>query len=220
MKALLFGSIGNLSDTSEMQREAFNNAFAHHNLDWYWSRDVYRELLRQSGGRGRIASMAKEAGHEVEAAAIHATKSALFQSALERGGATPRPGVKDAIARARKEGAALGLVTTTSSDNVNQLLSALDLPPKTFDVIVTAEQVESGKPSPDCYACAAATLALSPKQCIDVEDNVDGVRAALAAGTPCLAWPGENNIGHDFKGARMVEGSLMNAVWSSTVTSQ
>ena len=38
MSAILFGSISTLSDTSEMQRDAFNAAFADAGLDWRGSR--------------------------------------------------------------------------------------------------------------------------------------------------------------------------------------
>ena len=37
MKALLFGSIGVIAETSELQRQAYNMAFAEHGLDWYWN---------------------------------------------------------------------------------------------------------------------------------------------------------------------------------------
>src|SRR5579875_2388832 len=67
MTAVLFGSIGTLADTSELQREAFNEAFREHGLDWNWSRDEYRELLRDSGGAKRIAAYAQERGDTVDA---------------------------------------------------------------------------------------------------------------------------------------------------------
>ena len=39
MTAALFGSIGTVVDTSEIQRESFNRAFAEHGLSWSWGRD-------------------------------------------------------------------------------------------------------------------------------------------------------------------------------------
>ncbi|MEC7496587.1 MAG: haloacid dehalogenase, partial [Pseudomonadota bacterium] len=36
MRALIFGSIGVLVETSELQRQAYNAAFAAHRLDWHW----------------------------------------------------------------------------------------------------------------------------------------------------------------------------------------
>ena len=50
MPAILFGSIGTIADTSELQRQSFNKAFALHNLQWQWSRAEYISLLEKSGG--------------------------------------------------------------------------------------------------------------------------------------------------------------------------
>ncbi|MFT7179418.1 MAG: phosphoglycolate phosphatase-like HAD superfamily hydrolase, partial [Oceanospirillaceae bacterium] len=38
-KAILFGSIGTLVETSELQRRAFNQAFSEAGLDWNWSEE-------------------------------------------------------------------------------------------------------------------------------------------------------------------------------------
>ena len=46
MKLLLLGSIGVVAETSELQRKAYNMAFAQHGLDWYWNVANYCELLR------------------------------------------------------------------------------------------------------------------------------------------------------------------------------
>ena len=213
MKALLLGSIGTLSDTSELQRRAFNGAFRDHGLDWHWERDVYRHMLRESGGARRIRAQADAEGAEVDADAVHATKSERFQALLDGGAAEARPGVDALIARARSEGVGLGFVTTTSRENVAALLRGLDLAPAAFDVVVTRDDVAAAKPAPDCYHFAAAALATAPEHCLAVEDNSDGVRAALAAGMACLAWPNANTEGHDFDGARLVGGDIAAAVW-------
>ena len=49
-KAVLFGSIGTLAETSDLQRDAFNEAFKISGLDWFWDEDIYRKLLSKSGG--------------------------------------------------------------------------------------------------------------------------------------------------------------------------
>ena len=55
MQALIFGSIGTLEETSDLQRAAFNAAFRQHGLDWHRDRETYNGMLRASGGRDRIA---------------------------------------------------------------------------------------------------------------------------------------------------------------------
>jgi HAD superfamily hydrolase (TIGR01509 family) len=203
MTTLLFGSIGTLADTSELQREAFNEAFAQHGLDWNWSQDEYRELLRDSGGADRIAAYARDRGDEVDAAAVHQTKSELFQRKLETDGVQPRAGVVDTINQAVGAGAKIALVTTTSPENVAALGRALDPEVKldTFALVVDTSDVDQPKPAPDVYRYALQQLDVPGETCVAIEDNVGGVRAATEAGIAVVAFPGENNAGHDFDGA-------------------
>jgi mannitol-1-/sugar-/sorbitol-6-phosphatase len=56
--------------------------------------------------------------------------------------------------------------------------AGLPVPP----VLVCAEDVTRGKPSPDAYLLAARELGVSPSECLVVEDAPAGVQAARAAG--------------------------------------
>ena len=199
MPALLFGSISTIADTSELQREAFNEAFKTHGLDWEWSREEYPALLQRSGGEQRIAEQARERGLEVDAAAVHRTKSEAFRRTLAASPPPARPGVVEAIRQAKDDGFKVGLVTTTAKENVDALVTAVDgLRAEDFDVIVDSSQVEQPKPDPAAYALALETLGEAPDACVALEDNLGGVDAAVAAGVSCAAFPNENTAGHDF----------------------
>ena len=47
MKAIIFGSIGTLVETSDIQRQSFNYAFKEVGLDWYWDKSNYKKLLKK-----------------------------------------------------------------------------------------------------------------------------------------------------------------------------
>ena len=55
------------------------------------------------------------------------------------------------------------------------------------DILVCAEDVVRGKPSPDVYLLAAAGLTTLPSECLVIEDAPAGVRAARAAGMRVIA---------------------------------
>jgi HAD superfamily hydrolase (TIGR01509 family) len=204
--ALLFGSISTLADTSELQRQAFNQAFAEHGLDWTWSREDYRELLTSNGGELRIAEQARSAGQAVDAAAVHASKSALFQKSLVDNGVEPRPGVVETVRAAREQGVSVALVTTTSPENVAALLTGLGdaLGVGDFDLVVSSSQVSTPKPDGAVYTYALEQLGEQADRCVAIEDNVGGVASAVAAGVACVAFPNENTAGHDFARAHHV----------------
>jgi len=56
-----------------------------------------------------------------------------------------------------------------------------------FDACVAGEEVTAGKPAPDTFLKAAWKLALPPDRCVVVEDAVQGVDAAKAAGMAVVA---------------------------------
>jgi len=202
MTAILFGSIGTIVDTSELQRTSFNQAFAEHGLAWSWSRDVYTEMLSTSGGASRIAAFAESRGEEVDAAAVLASKSTIFQTAMDGADLIARPGVAETIRRARGDGVKVGLVTTTSHDNVNSMIGAVDnLDLGDFDVVLSRSDVDLPKPDAEAYIVAMGRLELSPSDCIAIEDNVDGVTSAIEAGLVCIAFPNQNTVDHDFTNA-------------------
>jgi len=206
MSALLFGSLSTLADTSELQRRAFNDAFVAHGLGWHWSRDDYVEMLASSGGVDRITAYAAARGVDVDADAVHETKSRIFQDLLRAEPIAPRPGVIDTIAAARKHGHRLGFVTTTSRANVDALFAALtpQVTAATFDLIVDRDAVRHPKPDPEAYEFALRRLGEQPGHAVAIEDNLGGVAAAGVAGVACIAFPNCNTEGSDFSAAALV----------------
>lgn len=203
--AILFGSISTVADTSELQRKAFNQAFSQHGLDWNWPQKEYRKMLASSGGRQRIADYAQSHAQTVDAAAIHQTKTNLFQKFLSEETISPRPGVAHTIEQAKTDGMQIALVTTTSKENVSAMLSALSksISDSSFDLVVDASKVSQPKPAKDAYCYAIEQLKQSASSCIAIEDNVDGITAAIAANLTCLAFPNQNTADHDLSTAHL-----------------
>ena len=53
-------------------------------------------------------------------------------------------------------------------------------------LLVTADDVENGKPAPDCFLMAARILGVRPEDCLVWEDAPAGIAAAEAAGMACI----------------------------------
>jgi HAD superfamily hydrolase (TIGR01509 family) len=200
MSAILFGSISTIADTSEMQREAFNAAFAEHGLSWHWSREDYLAMLQGSGGAKRIAAYAADRGEDVDADAVHRTKSELFRQHLAGGGVSLRAGVAETIRQAKLDGLKVAFVTTTSPENVSSLLDAVadQIQATDFDTVVSAADVEAPKPDKAAYVVALERLGEDAQDCLAIEDNLGGVASARAAGLVCVAFPNQNTADHDF----------------------
>lgn len=76
-------------------------------------------------------------------------------------------------------------------------LEAAGLP--TPAILVTAEDVQKGKPAPDCFVLAAERLAVNPVRCLAFEDAEAGIAAAVSAG--CTVMVVTETHKHDFDGS-------------------
>lgn len=206
MSAILFGSISTIADTSELQRQAFNQAFQAHGLDWHWNREEYLTMLEKSGGQNRIADYADSMGQTVDAEEIHRSKSKFFQTSLTEAQIKPRIGVVETIQSAKSQGLKIAFVTTTAQKNISLLMAALQpsLQVNDFDLILNDSSVDHPKPDKAAYTFALEKLGEKPDNCIAIEDNLSGVESAIAAGLDCVAFPNENTAHHDFKRANYV----------------
>ena len=101
VKAIFFGSIGTLVETSDLQRRAFNQAFSEAGLDWNWSAEVYKHLLTKSGGRGRIQDFASQRGMDVDASQLHLRKTEIFDALMAQESLLLRPGIASVIVHAK-----------------------------------------------------------------------------------------------------------------------
>ena len=97
------------------------------------------------------------------------------------------PGVHDLVRRCRRAGLRLAVASSADKIKVVANLKKIELPPETWDAVVTGERVEQKKPAPDIFLAAARDLGVAPVQCVVVEDAVNGIEAAKAAGMRCVA---------------------------------
>lgn len=210
MSAILFGSIGTLADTSEISRQAFNEAFSALGLDWNWSREEYQSMLTTSGGMQRVQEYADAHGDQVDASAVHAKKSEIYVNLVGASDLSPRPGVLETVEEAKRNDLKLGFVTTTAQANIDAVLGALEphLTADVFDVIVNIDSVDSRKPDAAAYEFALEQLGSDAASAVAIEDNVGGVQSAAAAGVRCIAFPNENTEGGDFSEADETVDSL------------
>jgi 16S rRNA pseudouridine516 synthase len=82
----------------------------------------------------------------------------------------------------------LAVATSSVSASARPFLDRHRLTPL-FDVIVTGEEIERGKPAPDIYLSAATKLGIPPDACFVIEDALSGIAAAKAAGMRVAAIP-------------------------------
>jgi HAD superfamily hydrolase (TIGR01509 family) len=217
LEALIFDVDGTLAETEEAHRESFNAAFAEAGLPWAWSRDDYRELLKVTGGKERIAHfMALPPADDTLAfpmaerdafiRRLHARKTELYTASVASGSVALRPGIEALMDEARRRGLKIAIATTTSRPNVDALLEAAlgEGAAARFAAIACGDMVKAKKPAPDVYELALEGLALPASRAVAIEDSWNGVRSARAAGLKVIGIPSLYSAGDDFSEATLV----------------
>ena len=113
------------------------------------------------------------------------------------------PGMLDLVHACRSAGLLLAVASSADEIKVRANLEKIGLPMKFWDAVVKGEDVKNKKPAPDIFLSAAEKLGVKPAACVVVEDAVNGVQAAQAAGMRCIA------VTHTFPADRLHEADLI-----------
>ena len=100
----------------------------------------------------------------------------------------PFPSVKEVLEELRQMNLHLAVATSSVGASARPFLERHNLTPF-FDVIVTGDEIERGKPHPDIYLRAAEKLGVAPDTCLVIEDSLSGIAAAKAAKMRVAAIP-------------------------------
>lgn len=110
-------------------------------------------------------------------------------------GVNLRPGALELLHDLRAHDVPTAIVTNSGRDLVDAVLPHLG--GHEFAHIVTFEDVEHGKPHPEGYLLAAERLGVPSEHCIVLEDSVNGLGGAVAAGSVPIGIPFELDLQPD-----------------------
>jgi len=113
------------------------------------------------------------------------------------------PGAYDLVLACRQAGLLVAVASSADEIKVAANLHKIGLPLEFWDCVVTGEQVKRKKPAPDIFLLAARMLNVEPAACVVVEDAVNGIQAANAAGMRCVA------VAHTFPAERLQEADVV-----------
>ncbi len=162
---------------------------AHHRKAWRALLDelgvepAHPEFWRLTIGRPAEEAVSLLLGRRVgraEARRLALRKRDLYATFAARG-LLSVPGALRFVEALARIGVPRAVGTSASRGDVESLLGALGLR-RYFDVIVTADDVRFGKPSPEVYLESARRLGAPPTACLVFEDSLVGVQAARRAG--------------------------------------
>ena len=170
---MLFDLDGVLVDSRAVVERTWLKWIARHGL-------VIPDIVRRSHGRRSVDTLRELAPAlpiDAEVAWLEATELADSE------GLVALPGALEAFGGLPDNRCAI--VTSGGRALARMRLRATGFPEPTL--VVAAEDVRAGKPSPEGYELAAARLGVDPHECVVIEDTPAGISAGRAAGAKVLA---------------------------------
>jgi beta-phosphoglucomutase len=175
IQAFIFDLDGTLFDTMAASIQAYTKAFAAVGLQFDAEKYTHLFGLRF---KEMMAELIPDANSET-LRKIKEGKAISYPEAFDL--VVPNSGLLALMSSVRKD-YKTALVTTASPANVTALLKHFQINEDEFDVVITGEEVERGKPDPECYEKAIMALSTPANECCIFEDSAIGVQAARLAG--------------------------------------
>ncbi|GAB3387316.1 HAD family phosphatase [Humibacter soli] len=183
LAAVLFDMDGTLVDTEPYWMQAETELVLAHGGKWTHD----DALLLVGSGLWESAKVFQQHGVDLDADTIVDTLTRRVQEQLDANGVPWRPGAKELLLDVKEHGVKTALVTMSIREMAEQVVAHVPFP--AFDLLVTGDEVERPKPYADPYLDAARALDVDPGHCIAIEDSMNGLTSAVAAGTVAIGVP-------------------------------
>ena len=86
-----------------------------------------------------------------------------------------------ALAKLQTDGYRMAVCSNSVRASIEVMMERANLQ-KYLDFIMSAQDVCNGKPDPEIYCASISRLELKPEECLILEDNENGIKAAIASG--------------------------------------
>lgn len=101
-----------------------------------------------------------------------------------------------ALSKLKSEGYKMAVCSNSIKNTIEVMMNkaALDC---YLDFYISNQDVKKGKPDPEMYNKAIARLGLNPKECMIIEDNENGIKAAKASGANVMMVKEVNEVNYE-----------------------
>lgn len=182
---IIFDMDGLMFDTERLSSQCWTTLGQEINMD------IPESLLARLRGLTRPEHRAEFIRYfdgQVDYDDIIARHQKLFWSFVGKSGLPVKPGLTELLTFLKEKSIPTAMATASNSERAGQYLDLTGLRPF-FQHLIFGDQASKGKPDPELFLLAASQLHASPKNCIVLEDSINGVQAGLAGGFQTIMIP-------------------------------
>jgi beta-phosphoglucomutase len=184
IKGVVFDMDGVLVDATEWHYEAFNKA-----IGLFGYHISYSDHLTSYDGlptRKKLEMLTAQFGLPLELHDFINEIKQIYTLEIAYTRCKPNFTRESMLAKLKREGIKIGLASNSVRATVDLMMkkSYLD---KYLEVVFSNEDIEIPKPNPEIYLKAINSLNLDCSEVLIVEDNDNGIRAAISSGAHVMA---------------------------------
>ncbi|EHM8972876.1 HAD family phosphatase [Escherichia coli] len=183
IKAVIFDMDGVLIEAKDWHYEALNQALAlfgleitrHEHLTTYDGLPTREKLIMLSRDKGlspALHDFINEMKQQYTMDMVYKYCKPMFHHEF-------------ALSRLKQEGYKLAVASNSIKNSISVMMNRAKLADY-LDFFISNQDVIKGKPDPEMYNLAITRLDMTPAECVIVEDNENGIRAAKASGAHVL----------------------------------
>lgn len=183
IKAVIFDMDGVLIDAKEWHFHALNRSLKLFGMQI----DYQQHLIRFDGlpTKDKLAILNKEKNLPVKIFDFIEQLKQKYTLEIVETHCYPKFQHEYLLSRLSSEGYKLAVASNSVRRTVQTMLSRANII-RYFDFVLSNQDVKRSKPFPDIYVKAIERLKLSPDECLIIEDNENGIRAAEGSGAHLL----------------------------------
>lgn len=180
IKAVVFDMDGVIFDSEKLYRKHWMITGEEYNIP----KITMKELCNKIAGATKEHNeklMKSYFGEEFDYDTFRGKTMERMDEDIRKNGVDLKPGVLELFQYLKEHNIKIGLATSTAQMRAEKNLKNAGILEE-FDQIVYGGIVPKGKPAPDIYLKACEDLGINPSEAIGVEDSINGVKSASAAG--------------------------------------
>ena len=188
IRGVLFDMDGLVLDSEILYSRFWREACAFYGYPMTYEQSLKMRALNKHAGAAMLRSFF---GDTVDYPQLRAKRIELMDAYVEEQGVAVKPGIFELMDYLQQQGIAAAIASSSPLERIRNHLSRHGLDVR-FGALCSGHDVPNGKPEPDIYLYAAASLGLKPEECLALEDAPSGILSAYRAGCRTVMIPDQD----------------------------
>ena len=180
IRGVLFDMDGLVLDSEKLYSRFWMEACRFYGYDMRYEQSLKMRALNRNAGKAMLESFF---GESIDYVQVRTKRIELMDAFIEENGVEVKPGIFELMACLKEKKIPAAIASSSPLPRIKSHLARHGLDVQ-FAALCSGHDVPNGKPEPDIYRYAAASLGLKPEECLALEDAPSGITSAWRAG--CL----------------------------------